>query len=207
MLERIWHIFLDISPDLGMPLQATLTELVNMWPVQQECQRLWNELEEEEREGLLTLAKGDKLSPASAERQGLEIKGLVVERGEGNLVIFSPVFEAFVQQEIDRLRETAPRGLRYDAETRQIWLDDRDITRELSAEQYDLLAFMCQRAGVVCTKDEIAEAVWPDHSKEGITDAQIYQLVKRVREKVESDPHYPCYVVTARGRGYRIEEP
>jgi DNA-binding response OmpR family regulator len=88
-------------------------------------------------------------------------------------------------------------------------VDGRDITRELSAEQYDLLAYLCARPGVVCSKDEIAQAVWPRDWAAGfdITDAQLYQLVKRVREKVEQDPGKPRYVVTVRGRGYRFERP
>jgi len=64
---------------------------------------------------------------------------------------------------------------------------------------------MCQRPGKICTKDEIAQRVWRCQLEEGITDAQIYQLVKRVREKIELDPLNPRYIVTVRGRGYRLE--
>ncbi len=107
----------------------------------------------------------------------------------------------------DKKPQSARRGLWYDEETRQIWRDGEDMTRELSADQYALLVFMCQRPGVVCTKDEVALAVWPAQSKEGITDGQIYQLIKRVREKVELDPLNPRYIVTIRGQGYLLEVP
>ncbi|MDY6875335.1 MAG: winged helix-turn-helix domain-containing protein [Chloroflexota bacterium] len=103
--------------------------------------------------------------------------------------------------------QSALRGLWHDREARQIWLDGKEITRELSADQYALLVFMCQHPGVICTKDEVAQAVWPNQSEEGITDGQIYQLIKRVREKIELDPLNPCYIVTIRGQGYRLERP
>ena len=106
----------------------------------------------------------------------------------------------------DKKPQSTRRGVWYDEESRQIWLDGKEITRELSADQYALLVFMCQRPGVTCTKDEVAQAVWPQ-SEEGITDGQIYQLVKRVREKVEPDPLNPRYIVTIRGQGYLLENP
>ncbi len=126
---------------------------------------------------------------------------------DGPWTVFSPVFGAYVRARLDERRQNEPRGLSYSAETGQIWVDGRDITRELSAEQYDLLAFLCARPGVVCSKDEVAQAVWPEDWASGvaITDAQIYQLVKRIREKIEPDPHKPRYIVTVRGRGYRYE--
>jgi len=117
------------------------------------------------------------------------------------------VFEAFLQQQLGKPRQTARRGLRYDVETRQIWQDGEDMTRGLSADQYALLVFLCQHPGVVCTKDEIAQAVWPDMSMEGITDGQIYNLVRRTRMKVEPDPLNPRYIVTIRGIGYLLETP
>jgi len=107
----------------------------------------------------------------------------------------------------DKKPQSAWRGVWYDEETRQIWRGGKDMTRELSGDQYALLVFLCQHPNRVCTKDEVARAVWPDQSEEGITDGQIYQLVKRVREKVEPDPLNPRYIVTIRGQGYRLEMP
>jgi DNA-binding winged helix-turn-helix (wHTH) protein len=207
LMERIYDLLPGVHRGPATPLQDAVAGLSRQRAIQEECRRLWNELEEEEREGLLAQIRGDELATGTRQRQGLEAKGLVVVREAGGLAIFSPVFEEFVRQELGKERQIARRGLWYDAETRQIWLDGKDITRELSADQYALLAFMCQRPGVVCTKDELAQAVWPDQAQEGITDAQIYQLLKRVRDKIETDPINPRYLVTVRGQGYRLETP
>ena len=207
LMERVYGLLREGFAGPAPTLQAAVTGLSGQRVIRKECRRLWDELEEEERAGLLALAGGGELTPGTGQRQGLETKGLVVEREDGELAIFSPVFEAFVQQELGARREPARCGLWYDGEKRQIWLDGQDVTRELSADQYALLVFLCQRPDVVCTKDEVAQAVWPDQSMEGITDAQIYQLVKRTREKIELDPLNPRYIVTVRGQGYRFETP
>jgi len=207
LMERIHGLLRRAPPGPAPSPQTAVAGLSEQQPIQKECRRLWDELEDEEQAGLLALTRGEGLPPGTVQRRALEAKGLVVEREGGDLAIFSPVFEAFVQRESEGQRQTTRRGLWYDAEKRQVWLDGQDITRELSADQYALLEFMCQRPGVVRTKDEVAQAVWPDQLKEGITDAQIYQLVKRTREKIEPDPLNPRTIVTVRGQGYRLETP
>ena len=205
LLERIYGLLREEAPGPDASLPAVVARLSKQSPIEKECRRLWEELEDEERIGLLALAQGETLTPEAEQRQGLEAKGLVTEREDGRLAIFSPIFEAFVQHELDKQQQSTACGLWCNVEKRQIWLDGQDITGELSADQHALLVFMSQRPGVVCTKDEVAQAVWPDQMQEGITDGQIYQLVKRTREKIETDPLNPCYLLTVRGQGYRLE--
>lgn len=206
LLECILNLIDVIFANPGAPTQTLAVELCEQEPIQMECQRLWEELEEEEREGLLTLVGEEEKTTLKEETlHELIAKGLITGQAEGSPTVFSPIFEAYVCQELARRQEAARRGLWYDARTRQVWLDDRDITRELSRDQYNLVVFLCQRPGVVCTKDEIVQAVWPDQGEVGVTDAQIYQLIKRVREKIEPDPTNPRYIVTVRGQGYRLE--
>jgi DNA-binding response OmpR family regulator len=38
-----------------------------------------------------------------------------------------------------------------------------------------------------------------------VDDARIEKLVSRLRNKVEPDPRNPHFLVTVRGRGYRLE--
>jgi len=207
LMERIYGLLRRGIPSPSLSRKAMAAELSEQRPIQKECRRLWEELEDEERAGLLALTRGKNLLAGTVQRQGLESKGLVIESATGDLTIFSPVFGAFVEQESDTRQPMVRRGVWYDAERRQVQLDGQDITRELSGDQYALLAFMGQRPGVVCTKDEVAQAVWPDQLMEGITDGQIYQLIKRTRDKIEPDPLNPCYLLTIRGQGYRLEPP
>jgi pSer/pThr/pTyr-binding forkhead associated (FHA) protein len=76
-------------------------------------------------------------------------------------------------------------------------------TVELSAKEFALLAYLYGRQGEVCSKDDIAVAVWPEY-KTGIYDYQIENLVRRLRSKIEADPSAPQMLLTMRGLGYRL---
>ena len=88
-------------------------------------------------------------------------------------------------------------------ETGQIWSDDHEITLSLSEPQRRLVRLLYRSGGAICTYDQIAEQVWG--VGEGVTPGAIYELVKRVRQKVEPDWREPCYVVTVPGEGYRLK--
>lgn len=83
-------------------------------------------------------------------------------------------------------------------------LNGREVTLQLSEEQRKLVRFLFSRKGATCTKDEIALEIWGD-IEEGMSDSAIYELVKRVRQKMEEDWRHPRYIVTVPGEGYRLE--
>ena len=58
-------------------------------------------------------------------------------------------------------------------------------------------------AGRPCTKQEIAQAVWPEYQA-AAADYQVESLVKRLREKLEPDPRQPILLLTVPGRGYKL---
>lgn len=205
LLECIYSTLRSIGPDPETPLEAAAAELSVQRPIQAECQRLWDELEEEEQEGLLALVGGGEPALDADKRGALQTKGLVVAGDRGSAVVFSPIFEAFLRGELTRRYLAQTKGVRCDSKTGQVWSDDREVTLELSEAQRKLLRFLYQREGAVCTYNEIAEEVWG--VGEGVSPGAIYELAKRVRQKVEPDWRDPCYVVTVPGEGYRLEVP
>jgi hypothetical protein len=194
--------------ELGqLPQRETIVDELGKDPtIQKECRRLWDELEQEEQDGLLALVGGGEAALDAERRRALRAKGLVVTREDGRLTVFAPIFEGFVRSELTKRRGGVPRGIRCDEQTGQIWVDDREVTLELSEPQRKLVRLLCQKVGAVCTKDEIAQAVWPE-AKGDVFDAAIYELVKRVRKKVEPDWKDPRYIVTVPGEGYRLQTP
>jgi hypothetical protein len=72
---------------------------------------------------------------------------------------------------------------------------------ELSGKEFALLAFLHDHADQICSKPDIAAAVWPDVE---VFDFQIEGLIKRLRQKIETNPDDPKLIVTLRGRGYRL---
>lgn len=74
---------------------------------------------------------------------------------------------------------------------------------DLAPKEYDLATYLFGRAGQVCSKDEIAQAVWPEYA-DGVYDYQVENLVRRLRTKLEPDASNPQLLLTVRGRGYKL---
>lgn len=139
-------------------------------------------------------------APQGTARTFLLNTGLAVER-EGELRLASSVFEAFVREQAGTHSGTLHR----DAATGEVYRGGIKLAVELTPQEDKLLAYLLEHPGEVCDKDALAEAVWPDQVRvNGIRDDRLAQLVRRLRDKVESDPHTPRYIVPVWGRGYRL---
>jgi DNA-binding response OmpR family regulator len=91
-----------------------------------------------------------------------------------------------------------------DASAGVVRLDRRRI--DLSAKEFALLAYLHERRGHVCSKDEIGLAVWPEYDGD-VYDYQVENLVHRLRQELEYDPSDPQLLITVRGMGYRLVAP
>jgi two-component system KDP operon response regulator KdpE len=79
----------------------------------------------------------------------------------------------------------------------------RDKEIKLSPKEYDLLRLLVQHAGKVLTHRFLLGELWND-----LTDAQYLRVyVRQLRQKIETDPERPQYVLTETGVGYRLRAP
>ncbi len=79
----------------------------------------------------------------------------------------------------------------------------RDKEVKLSPKEYDLLRVLVQHAGKVLTHKFLLGELWDD-----LTDAQYLRVyVRQLRQKIESDPEQPRYIMTETGVGYRLRSP
>jgi two-component system phosphate regulon response regulator PhoB len=72
-----------------------------------------------------------------------------------------------------------------------------------TVREFRLLEYLARHHGRVFTRDQLLDAVW----KEGayVTPRSIDVFIRRLRGKIEEDPHHPCYLKTLRGIGYRLD--
>jgi two-component system, OmpR family, response regulator len=91
----------------------------------------------------------------------------------------------------------------------EIDLERRTVRRagqclDLTAREYDLLAFLAQRPGRVYSRAQLLDHVW------GIThdtfEHTVNSHINRLRSKLEPDPSQPRYVMTVWGAGYRFSQ-
>ncbi|MGB2965009.1 MAG: winged helix-turn-helix domain-containing protein [Anaerolineales bacterium] len=179
--------------------------LLRVEPLRDECRRLWSELESQEQTGLMQLVEDNSsgVDPVISER--LIGKGLLISCVDESTKIFSPLFQSFLIQEATYFHHRGPQGVQCNEFTGQIWVDGKEITFQLSDLQRKLIRHLHSQNGSTCTHQEIVTAVWG--AGEGVSPGAVYELVKRVREKIEKDWKNPAYLLTVSGEGYRLERP
>lgn len=75
---------------------------------------------------------------------------------------------------------------------------------ELTPTEFRLLAALASRPGEVIPHRELLSQVWgPEYMEE---EAYLKLYVWYLRQKVESDPSRPTYILTKRGRGYYLSD-
>ena len=79
-------------------------------------------------------------------------------------------------------------------------------TSNLTAKENALLQHLQAHPNEVCEKDDIIRAVWSEDQvfMRGVRDDSLAQVVRRLREKIETNPSEPQLILTVPGRGYRF---
>ena len=162
-----------------------------------ECLKIWNQLSEEEQSALLTFAAHGDVRPTTAQLRMLEGRGLV-KRGQ----LFSPVFTDFIARR-GRKRDLTSTGVHLDPDGGDVYVDGIRIP-VLTDLEFRLLALLDERRDRLTDKYQIVTAVWGENFLGEVDDARVEKLVSRLRSKIEADPANPRYLVTQRGRGYKL---
>src|SRR3989304_4072735 len=72
----------------------------------------------------------------------------------------------------------------------------------LTRKEFELLRYLVEHRGEVVTRDRLLDEVWGyDQSP---TTRTVDTHILRLRQKFETDPEHPAYIVTAHGQGYRF---
>lgn len=93
-------------------------------------------------------------------------------------------------------------GLTIDMASREVSVDGTEV--ELTAREFDLLAFLASSPRQVFSRGQLLKQVW-DSSTEWQDPATVTVHVRRLRQKIDADPQNPRWVTTVWGVGYRFE--
>jgi DNA-binding response OmpR family regulator len=72
----------------------------------------------------------------------------------------------------------------------------------LTRREFDILFYLAERRGLIVQRSELLREIW-GYPSEPTTRAVDY-AIKRLRQKVEVDPHDPRYITTVHGDGYSL---
>ena len=73
----------------------------------------------------------------------------------------------------------------------------------LTRKEYRLLHVLATHVGLVVTHDQLLKEIWTGNQRDNIQYLRI--LVRKLRQKIETDPNHPQLLVTESGVGYRLQ--
>ena len=189
------------------------------------CREIWESLSSEEQKALWSVANGEARMSYRIERQLTDNKSLLIGEGEA-LRLENPLFAAYVRArqaaaepqspaQAEAQPEAQPQPQRHYniakeptvkvASGEEIKTDGQPILRaHLTELEEKLLTYMYERAGQVCTHDEILTHIWGYNANDPASQASISNLVRNLRKKLDqlSPGAGKRHIRNVRGRGY-----
>ena len=96
-------------------------------------------------------------------------------------------------------RKVVEKGdLHLDCDSRRLYIGGKEIN--LTAKEFDLLELMALNPNKVYSRDHLLNAVWGYDYPGDVRTVDVH--IRRLREKIESNPSEPKYVHTKWGVGY-----
>lgn len=93
-------------------------------------------------------------------------------------------------------------GLSIDTEVREVLVDKQVV--ELTRLEFDLLTHLATAPRRTFSRSQLLSDVWHS-SADWQTVKTVTEHVRRIRQKIESDPAEPRWIRTVSGAGYRFE--
>lgn len=94
-------------------------------------------------------------------------------------------------------------ALMIDTEGCRVIKDGKDM--ELTAREFEILQYLAENKGRVISRERLYEAIWNEDSFG--CDNTVMVHIRHLREKLESNPNAPHYIITMKGLGYKLVNP
>lgn len=92
-------------------------------------------------------------------------------------------------------------GLRVSLTSNMVWRNDREL--DLTDTEWRILRLLVQHRGKIFSMENLYESVWEEPYFTSSANTVMVHI-RRLREKVETDPRHPEYIKTVWGKGYRV---
>ena len=102
------------------------------------------------------------------------------------------------QQKQETKKKIVAGDLVLDSESRRVFIEGREVN--LTAKEFDLLELLLMNPGKVYSREKLLNIVWGYEYPGDVRTVDVH--VRRLREKIETNPSDPKYVYTKWGVGY-----
>ena len=162
-----------------------------------ECLKIWSQIDEDDRAIMIALVIDAKAGVPQQQLRHVQAIGLVIDGKP-----FSPIFSDFVARK-GRGSYVESKGVYLDSDSGDVWVDGIRIP-VLTDLEFRLLELLYLRRDKLTDKYRIVTSVWGEDYLGQVDDARVEKLISRLRSKIEPDPANPRYLITRRGRGYKL---
>lgn len=199
---EVWRRIAGGVPDSARESALALVRqaLDDQPPIRAECAKLWSQLSEAEQTALIGYVHSMPVAPEALE--ALRTKRLLGADGRDDEPLIGEIWRAFVHRQ-GLTREDLQRGVTVDVDAGEVYVDGRKI-EPLTDLEYKLLLLLYGRLNKIVDKYTIVTNVWGETYLDAVDDARIEKLVSRLRSKLEPNAEEPRYLITLRGRGYKL---
>jgi hypothetical protein len=170
--------------------------------IRRECAQLWSQLSELEHAELIARTRGERGSVEV--RELLSVKRLLGSDDDAALdqPAVGQVWRAFIKRQA-LTRSGAEHGVRVDVDSGEVYVNGARV-EQLTELEYKLALLLYGRLNKIVDKYAIVTQVWGENYLDDVDDARIEKLVSRLRAKLEPETEEPRYLITVRGRGYKL---
>lgn len=90
------------------------------------------------------------------------------------------------------------KDLKLDRESRRVFIHEDEVN--LTTKEFDVLELLLLNSGKVYSRDNLLKIIWGEDYPGDVRTVDVH--IRRLREKIETNPSEPQYVQTKWGRGY-----
>lgn len=92
-------------------------------------------------------------------------------------------------------------GIRIDKRSRRVFVHEREVI--FTSKEFNLLYFLAVNPNQVFSKEDLFERIWGLDSMGDV--GTVFVHIRKIREKIETDPSKPKFIETIWGAGYRFK--
>jgi two-component system OmpR family response regulator/two-component system alkaline phosphatase synthesis response regulator PhoP len=102
----------------------------------------------------------------------------------------------------DPAKPVAYKDIYIEPARRKVTVGSRDV--DLTSQEFQLLYLLLSHPGIVFSREALLHRIW--RGETFVTERTVDTLIKRVRKKIESDPHQHQVILTVWGAGYKAAD-
>lgn len=92
--------------------------------------------------------------------------------------------------------------LRINTDTHEVIVNNEKV--KLTPREFSILEFLARNQGIVMSAEQIYEKVWKEEAIQSENTVMVH--IRKIRERIETNPRNPQYIKTVWGVGYKIEK-